>query len=89
MSKPKFYSGPPPFPGWFLSRPVPCDGSCAGWRFFDGEMWSGQVDEGQSAKEAANVARWFRWLWHVHEIEWSEYYPRNARVPRVDPRKAQ
>lgn len=82
MKKRVWHKGPPPHVGWWNAS-ILCD-PCA-WRWWNGERWSKVAYCGESAKEAGVSAK----LTGDNDyfIEWTDYYPENARVPRIDPRK--
>lgn len=93
MSRPKFFSGPPPHIGWWLTRLSRSNPEWPGsewifWRWWRG-YWTSGVRENSPAEMVGMVARTTIVVSTIGEIEWSDYYPPNARVPRVDPRKAQ
>lgn len=74
--------GPPPHVGWWNAT---ISGIRTAWRWWDGRRWShfaGPADDDHSAGRAASskTASTFS-----ESIEWSDYYPANARVPRIDP----
>jgi hypothetical protein len=74
-----WHKGPPPHAGWWeasvsRNRNV--------WRWWDGKRWSDAVSDLPSAKTAAFTADFPTTL---SGIEWTDYYPANARVPRIDP----
>lgn len=78
-----WHKGPPPHVGWWnagrwRSRRV--------WRWWDGAGWSDAVGSGCSAKSAGAIAA-SGFVYGDDTIEWSDYWPENARVPRIDPRK--
>lgn len=81
MNDREWHSGPPPHVGWWnasYSRRTDV------WRWWNGEAWSISVFDGCPALEAA--ARATEHGIYQHEIEWTDYWPENARVPRIDPR---
>lgn len=79
--------GPPPFPGWWNARVMSFSGDDR-WGWWDGRRWSVFADEGMSASEAAERAKTIGgYGGGTAHVEWSDYYPENARVPRVDPRE--
>lgn len=74
-----WHKGPPRFTGWWNAS-VQKDEDA--WRWWDGKRWSWLAFSWHPAKEAAYAA--------VHEsmdasISWTDYWPENARVPRLDP----
>lgn len=81
MSK-KWHSGPPPFPGWWNAS-VSRDESI--WRWWNGLIWSVGITNHSPANDAGFLAR--RPYIGFTPVEWTDYWPPNARVPRIDPRK--
>ncbi len=80
MSEIKWHSGPPPHGGWWHTfNPM----TLYAWRWWNGDHWSTGAFHKDSAKAAGNVARIPTAL---TGIQWCDYWPENARVPRVDPR---
>jgi len=80
----KWNKGFPPHTGWWYTK-------TAGnqlWRWFDAEKqtWSVSADHTDSAETAAQWAAQKSAI-QPALIEWSNYWPKNARVPRVDTRK--
>lgn len=77
----RFFKGPPPHVGWRLTRDIIAFST---WRWWNGRNWSEGAlwtDTAEGAAESAMCAsRLSR-----STIIWSDYYPPNARVPRVDP----
>lgn len=77
-----WHKGPPPHIGWWNAS-LHFDPKA--WRWWDGEQWSMSPNISLSADRAGAVAsnkapsEW--------PIQWSDYWPEGARVPRVDPRK--
>ncbi len=79
---PVWHQGPPPHVGWWnasITRDVNA------WRWWSGSAWSMPVRHSASRDWAAKMAKIRRP--RLCGVEWSDYYPENARVPRVDPRK--
>lgn len=81
MSTRTWHKGPPPFPGWWNAS---WDRDDFVWRFHDGNDWSLPAKEDDSASIAVAMANHYDT--YGHAIEWTDYWPENARVPRVDPR---
>jgi hypothetical protein len=80
MTNRTWYSGPPPFPGWWnasIAR-LPCL-----WRWWDGAQWSFSVSKDASIDRAIEASR--QVAPPQSEILWSDYWPENARVARVWP----
>ena len=81
MSTRTWHSGPPPHIGWWNASPIISERA---WRWWNGEYWSGMVRDDSTAVDAAKFVelgsnQGIKW------IEWTDYYPENARVPRIDP----
>jgi hypothetical protein len=78
----EWYSGPPPHVGWWNASK--CRYTDV-WRWWNGEAWSVLVselhDSESAGKEAAKVDSYAT----VDMVEWSDYWPANARVPRINP----
>jgi len=85
MTTRKWHKGPPPHIGWWNASLMNDPKS---WRWWNGKHWSDNCfpseDENTAALQAAN-----RSVWSDTEIEWTNYYPKNARVPRIDPTKGE
>lgn len=76
----KWHSGPPPHAGFWLCRV----GEIEAWRWYDrGWSWhiSSDADPQKAQYLSSKPALADSW-----DIEWSDYWPENARVPRIDPR---
>jgi hypothetical protein len=78
-----WHKGPPPHAGWWnASR----ENHRNAWRWWDGTEWSYFVyshwDKVVVAHRATKKAS-------DYGILWTDYWPENARVPRVDPRLPQ
>ena len=74
-------AGPPPHVGWWnasIARQT------RAWRWWDGIQWSKAAEDQEDAQQARE---WALGLYpgSPHSILWTNYYPKNARVPRVDP----
>lgn len=85
MTKRIWNSGPPPHIGWWNASMSMDDRV---WRWWDGKGWSYSAMEsyplGQVIRRAMNPSNYTE-----NEIQWTTYWPRNARVPRIDPRGPQ
>jgi hypothetical protein len=81
MNARKWNSGPPPHVGWWLTQ------TTAGewWRWWGGRHWS------IGCKSGSNDPGWIASVkrdgFPLAGIRWTTYWPKNARVPRIDPRK--
>ena len=78
----KWHIGTPPHIGWWMAS-VYRDPEI--WRWWNGRYWSRPVRIDNTSKEAAFRAKHAANGIGVAGIEWSDYYPENARVPRVKP----
>lgn len=88
----KWHTGKPPHVGWWLvrglvnvqripdSEPVPVNQL---WSWWDGKAWSRTAYTYYTYEQAATVAA-FKLLPSL-PVLWSDYWPKNARVPRVAP----
>lgn len=75
-------SGHPPFPGWWNASAIHDTNM---WRWWDGRNWSWGVGSDASPAEleshiALKVKDRVSW-----RIEWTDYWPEGARVPRLNP----
>lgn len=77
--------GPPPHRGWWLTR-VYTDDDLFGWRFWDAGwslcVWEDEA-EGTSPELAGKMANTAARFPPCSCVEYSDYWPANARVPRV------
>lgn len=80
MSDRVWHKGPPLFTGWWNASEDKDDEI---WRWWDGKNWSEPAIPYTSADTAAYQAG--RPNWRQHRIQWTDYWPENARVPRLDP----
>jgi len=69
--------GAPPHPGWWLAS---AERACNMWRWWNGYYWSVSAPDSCTAEDAAQSARYMAPFQHL--IEWSPYWPADARVPR-------
>lgn len=79
MSARTWRGGPPPHVGWWNASRTKC---VLAWRWWNGQEWSSVAYEGQSpatARRRANVSHGTKY------ISWTDYWPENSRVPRLDP----
>jgi transcription antitermination factor NusG len=77
-----WHSGPPPHIGWWNAS---FDKSYRDWRWWDGSRWSKLAFPEDPACYASIYADTKVAPEHQHAVRWSDYWPENARVPRVDP----
>lgn len=80
MKKLKWHRGPPPFVGWWMSS---LDRCADYWRWWDGEKWSIAAHRLQGEKLAAELAA--APTIYQSLVEWCDYWPEGARVPRLAP----
>ena len=81
MSKERIWkSGPPPHVGWWNASV--CDDDIA-WRWWNGKVWSVVVYSSNSAEQVARFA--LDVCEEVKSIFWTDYWPKGASVPRIDP----
>lgn len=82
MTKRVWHKGPPPHVGWWNASTIN-DPNC--WRWWDGKRWSISVSDLTSLGFAALYAKEPATQDIQEMIEWNDYWPKNARVPRVKP----
>lgn len=75
-----WHCGPPPHVGWWNASVGKNPNT---WRWWNGTTWSFCMDKTDSAATIESYSR--HASSNQHLILWSDYYPANARVPRVDP----
>ena len=80
----EWHSGPPPHVGWWNASYTTGVNREMVWRWWDGKNWSLNVFDTES-----NVAHIGSLSHRIdprqHLIEWTDYWPENARVPRINP----
>jgi hypothetical protein len=77
----KWHKGPPPHVGWWnasVNRFEDC------WRWWDGKQWSKSAWEDEPSRLAASASM-MKQEPVAYPVEWTDYYPENARVPRINP----
>lgn len=77
MSDRVWHKGPPPHVGWWNASSKK-DKEC--WRWWDGKHWSIPVEMG-----AYPPAYYAECKSVTSDHFWTDYWPENARVPRLDP----
>lgn len=79
----QWHSGPPPHIGWWEASAFRNENV---WRWWDGHCWSAPVSQDCGPVHAARLAtcKVGDRAWAV-PIEWTHYWPANARVPRIKP----
>jgi len=81
MTKRVWKKGPPPHVGWWNASK--CENLIA-WRWWNGSYWSEFALDHATPEVAAAIAV-FRSNVRPALIEWTDYWPENARVPRIKP----
>ena len=85
-----WHDGAPPHVGWWN---VCSHSENDNWRFFNGKYWSMVVSDNFTVKNIGDCLNddFSMNYWRVGEtdIKWCDYYPDNARVPRIDPNAKQ
>lgn len=81
MSNRKWNKGKPPHVGWWNAS---VDKSNAIWRWWDGKNWSYNAHHHMDENIAARYAK-RKCLVSERFIEWTDYWPENARAPRINP----
>ena len=76
-----WHSGPPLHIGWWNASLFHQENS---WRWWDGKDWSHAAYDWSLIHVAVKKASLFGA--HTDEVLWTDYWPENARVPRIDPR---
>ena len=79
-----WHKGPPPHIGWWNASHCRFESI---WRWWDGKCWSNWATIMASSEFAARYAE--QKASNQSNIEWTHYYPENARVPRVNPNKGE
>ncbi|WAL81347.1 hypothetical protein OYT13_15965 [Pandoraea sp. XJJ-1] len=85
-----WHKGTPPHVGWWNARTFEgafCQGQMWGW--WNGHWWSRFCDPIEHTAEVAGIRATVKGARHVAEIEWTDYWPENARVPRVNPNEVE
>lgn len=78
-----WHKGPPPHVGWWNAS-LAQDEDC--WRWWDGEEWS-IASTKETSPEAADKRVSHKSTYSRLDMEWTDYWPEGARVPRIDPSK--
>jgi hypothetical protein len=84
----EWHSGPPPHIGWWCCTELPVfsPDKIQFWRWWSGKKWSLYAANNSSLEHAVIAANKIS-LFHRDDIYWSDCYPEDARVPRIDPSK--
>ena len=75
-----WHTGPPPHVGWWNASVTRGEYL---WRWWHGKCWSTCVCADDSTGEMQRCAS--IQMPESHVVEWSYYWPENARVPRINP----
>ena len=75
-----WHSGPPPHVGWWNASNAKWNDT---WRWWNGTSWSTFCTENMSLSSIARLAVHIEF--NQQGIKWTDYWPENARVPRIDP----
>jgi hypothetical protein len=78
----KWKSGRPPHVGWWNASTT---GRCSIWRWWNGEFWSQACDDDDTPTYALECAQLRDDSVSIDTVWWTDYWPENARVPRVSP----
>ena len=76
-----WHNGPPPHIGWWNALDL-CEWPNE-WRWWNGENWSIAVNHRHLPESAGAVSK-NPSAFRLDEIQWSDYWPADARVPRLD-----
>lgn len=80
MTNRTWHKGPPPHVGWWNAS---AGRDKRSWRWWNGVNWSFCAYSNESLAEAVRTSNFI--LTDADGIEWTDYWPENARVPRVKP----
>lgn len=81
MTQRVWKKGPPPHVGWWNASVFQ---DLDSWRWWNGTHWSFDAWPEQTSEEASKQAAKPSQI-DAYRIRWTDYYPVNARVPRVAP----
>ncbi len=82
MIKHLWRSGPPPHIGWWNASVNKANQI---WRWWNGEYWSRVAHEETDDSELASIRASKKSIFNIEDIFWTDYWPENARVPRINP----
>lgn len=82
-----FRNGRPPHVGWWYTQYG--SAQTKAWRWWNGQWWSGAIASGEKSIACINFAIGIQSMYGVNEIYWNRYWPKKARVPRVDPSRSE
>lgn len=77
-----WHNGPPPHIGWWNASVHECPMI---WRFWTGEAWTNSITPRMICPDSVEGLGIRCGDWQAR-IKWNDYWPENARVPRIDPR---
>lgn len=80
MTKTIWHKGKPPHVGWWMIKAF---GLKQSWSWFDGEKWGGFVWCTHNSEIAEIITNSYEFP--IGFFEWCNYWPENARVPRINP----
>jgi hypothetical protein len=75
-----WHKGPPPHVGWWNAS---LGKDCNVWRWWNGREWSHGT--GANNKKPWITAELIDYSPSSNRIKWTDYWPENARVPRIKP----
>lgn len=75
-----WHKGAPPFQGWWNASRAR---DYTAWRWWNGEQWSAAAYEETDTRKFGYITN--RRANAQKLVEWTDYWPENARVPRIDP----
>ena len=86
MKELSWHTGSPPHVGWWNAAFGKFQGI---WRWWNGVRWSLCAHYTDTPEEAGKLAEIpvTESATTLSRIYWSDYWPENARVPRIDPRR--
>lgn len=79
MSEQIWHSGPPPYIGWWNAS---TNQNREYWRWWNGKVWSHVLCDDDVMPSLKMLSLTFDCPCH---IQWTDFWPENARVPRIDP----
>ena len=77
-----WHKGPPPHIGWWNASRVRDPDY---WRWWDGKGWSWAVHKYDTSTEVCMFSNLITDSILAENIHWNDYWPENARVPRIKP----
>ena len=84
MSANHYKNGRPPHIGWWFTENDGMFGSVFYyWRWWNGARWSAGLTRTASKRQVTQQSA--KGSGFVRDIRWSNYWPKGARVPRIDP----